>query len=146
MIVYSSTKSQFQADIMTNDIGAIILNAYTTRTGRSTAPAEVDSWTSSLSYMDKVLSDAEIPDDAGAAIEFHIPQTSKRIDFILTGKDHEQQDTAILVELKQWQYAKLTDQDAIVITRFKQGEKETPHPCYQAWSYNQTVQDERNTL
>ncbi|HZS47672.1 MAG TPA: DUF2075 domain-containing protein, partial [Blastocatellia bacterium] len=153
MIVYSSTKSQFQADVMTNDIGGIILNAYEARTGRSTSQSEVDSWTSSLSYMDKVLSDNEIPGDAGVAIEFHIPQTSKRIDFILTGKDEQQQDTAILFELKQWQYAKLTDQDAIVITRFKHGEKETPHPCYQAWSYkrlledfNQTVQDERIQL
>jgi hypothetical protein len=153
VIVYSSTKSQFQADVMTNDIGNIILNAYRSRTGHGTGQGEVDSWMNSLSYMDKVLADSEIPDDAGVAIEFHIPQTSKRIDFILTGKDERQQDTAVLVELKQWQYAKLTEQDGIVITRFKHGEKETPHPSYQAWSYkrlledfNQTVQEEQIQL
>lgn len=93
---------------MTNDIGNIILEAYTTHTGHKTGQSEVDSWMSSLSYMDKVLSDTEIPDDAGVAIEFHIPQTSKRIDFILTGKDERQHDTAVLVELKQWQYRRVS--------------------------------------
>lgn len=138
---------------MTNDIGNIILKAYTARTGRTTGKSEIDSWIHSLRYMDSVLNDGDIPGDAGVAIEYHIPQTSKRIDFILTGKDEQQQDTAVLVELKQWQHAGLTDQDAIVTTRFKHGEKQTPHPSYQAWSYkrlledfNQTVQEEHIQL
>ena len=37
--------------------------------------------------MDRVLADDEIPSDAGVSIEYHIPQSYKRIDFILTGKD-----------------------------------------------------------
>ncbi len=153
MIVYSATKAQFQADVLTNDIGEIILDAYTSKTGRSSGKSEIDSWINSLPFMDTVLNDREIPDDAGVAIEYHIPQTSKRIDFILTGMDERQQDTAVLVELKQWQHAELTDQDAIVVTRFKHGDKHTPHPSYQAWSYkcllenfNQTVQEQRIQL
>ena len=125
MIVYSSTKARFQDDVMTNDIGRIILDAYTARTGRTTGKSEIDSWINSLRYMDTVLNDRDIPDDAGVAIEYHIPQTSKRSDFILTGKDEQQRDTAVLVELKQWQHAQLTDQDAIVITRFKRGDEHT---------------------
>ena len=63
--------------------------------------------------MDRVLNDVEIPSDAGVSIEYHLPQTSKRIDFILTGTDHNNRDTAILIELKQWQQAQLTKSDAI---------------------------------
>ena len=128
MIVYSSSKSQFHDDVMTNDIGNIIRETFAARTGRSTGNSEIDSWINSLPYMDRVLNDGEIPGDAGVAIEYHIAQTSKRIDFILTGKDEQQLDTAVLVELKQWQHAELTDEDAIVITRFKHGEKRAPHP------------------
>ena len=62
------------------------------------------------------------------AIEYHIPQSSKRIDFILSGKDQNQRDTAVLIELKQWQEAQITEKDAVVVTRFKHGEKETTHP------------------
>ena len=115
MIVYSSTKAQFQADVLTNDIGKIILDVYTAKTGHSSGKSEIDSWINSLPFMNTVLNDRDIPDDAGVAIEYHIPQTSKRIDFILTGMDEQQQDTAVLVELKQWQHAELTEQDAIVV-------------------------------
>lgn len=134
---------------MTNDIGTIIYDAYRSATGRNTGRSEIDSWINSLQYMDRVLNDDEIPHDAGVAIEYHLPQSSKRIDFILTGMDHNRRESAILIELKQWQLAQMTDKDAIVITQFRHGVRETPHPSYQAWSYkclledfNQTVQEE----
>ena len=149
MIVYSATKQQFQHDVMSNDIANIIYRAYKEKTGKSTGISEIDSWRNSLQYMDRVLNDSDIPDDSGVAIEYHIPQSSKRIDFILTGNNADQEDSAILIELKQWQEAELTEKDGVVSTRFKHGVKETPHPSYQAWSYkclledyNQTVQDE----
>jgi DUF2075 family protein/SOS-response transcriptional repressor LexA len=149
MIVYSATKAKFQGDVDSNNIGAIIHSAFKTATGHNVGRAELASWTSSLQYMGRVLQDGEIPHDAGVSIEYHIPATSKRIDFILTGLDNNQRDSAILIELKQWEHASLTQKDAIVTTRYMQGEKETLHPSYQAWSYkrilqdfNQTVQDE----
>jgi uncharacterized protein len=153
VIVYSSTKEKFQEDVMTNDIGNIIFDAYKAATGRKTGKSEINSWINSLQYMDRVLTDDDIPTDAGVAIEYHIPQTSNRIDFILTGADEQNRESAILIELKQWQHATLTTKDAIVITRFQYGEAETPHPSYQAWSYkclledfNQTVQEEKIQL
>lgn len=149
MIVYSATKSRFHDDVMTNDIDGIILSAFESATGRTTCKSEIYSWKNSLEYMARVLGDDEIPHDAGVAIEYHLPQTSKRIDFILTGQDKNRRESAILVELKQWQKAELTQSDAVVMTRFKSGLAETLHPSYQAWSYkrlledfNQTVQEE----
>ena len=149
MIVYSSTKQGFLEDVMSNDIGNIIYSAYKKATGHSTGKSEVTSWVNSLQYMDRVLHDVEIPNDAGVAIEYHIPQSSKRIDFIITGSNTADVETAVLIELKQWQEARITDKDGVVSTRFMHGEKETAHPSYQAWSYkclledfNQTVQEE----
>ncbi len=149
MIVYSATKKSFQTDVMSNDIAGIILKAYQRTTGHSTGLSELESWRNSLQYMDRVLSDSAIPADSGVAIEYHIPQSSKRIDFILTGLNGNEEDTAILIELKQWQTAELTGQDGVVNMRFRHGEKETSHPSYQVWSYkclledyNQTVQEQ----
>lgn len=138
---------------MSNDIGNIILNEYKRATGHSTGSSEVLSWVNSLQHMERVLQEDEIPENAGVAIEYHIPQSSKRIDFIISGSNSEHEETAVLIELKQWQEASPTDKDGVVITRFKHGEKETAHPSYQAWSYkclledfNQTVQDESINL
>ena len=146
MIVYSGTKSQFRQDVMTNDIGGIIYNAYQGATGHRTPRNQILAWTNSLQYMDRVLNDPAIPEDAGVAIEYHIPRSSKRIDFILTGTDAANTDTAVLVELKQWQQAALTTKDAIVSTVFTGGPQETAHPSYQAWSYKRLLEDYNATV
>ena len=153
MIVYSATKGRFQQDVMSNDIGGIILSAFKGATGRGTTKGEIDSWVNSLQFMERVVHDTAIPDDAGVAIEYHIPRSNKRVDFILTGTDAQNLETAILVELKQWEQATLTDKDAIVVTPFKGVPQETAHPSYQVWSYkrlledfNQTVQEENIRL
>jgi DUF2075 family protein len=85
--------------------------------------------------MAKVLRDEGLPSDAGLAIELHIPQSSKRIDFLLTGRDESQAKKAVLIELKQWSKASATPKDAIVKTALGGGLVETIHPSYQVWSY-----------
>lgn len=152
MIVYNKSKEDFSNDILTNDIGNIITNHILKKTGNKVSPNEIRSFENSLSYMERVVSDPTIPDDCGISIEYHLPQTSKRVDFIITGKDGSQENV-IIIELKQWQYADITPKDGIVKTRFQFGESETSHPSYQAWSYaallssfNATVDEESIAL
>ncbi|MET0779700.1 MAG: AAA family ATPase, partial [Candidatus Saccharimonadales bacterium] len=146
MIVYWKTKADFRKDVMSNDMENIIHAAYKAATGKSTGMPEILSWRHSLQYMDRAISDNDIPDDVGIAIEYHIPQSSKRVDFILSGKDANNQDTAVLIELKQWQTALLTSKDAVVRTQFKHGSAETAHPSYQAWSYKCLLEDYNQTV
>jgi hypothetical protein len=40
-----------------------------------------------------VLHGSDVPDDAGVAIEFKIPLTSRRIDFLISGYDPDKHDT-----------------------------------------------------
>ena len=85
--------------------------------------------------MAKALNDKDIPDDAGVAIEYGIPQTSKRIDFIVSGQGESEGANVVIIELKQWSHAKRTGKDGVVATRISRGEQEVSHPSYQAWSY-----------
>jgi DUF2075 family protein len=135
VIVYQSTKAGFLNDAFKKDIEAVVLAAFKAQTGRSVSGAEVRSWKASLMEIAKVLNEDEIPGNCGVAIEYGIPQTAKRIDFLLSGKDGEQRDQLIIVELKQWEGVQKTDQDAVVIARFSGGPTRTSHPSYQAWSY-----------
>lgn len=79
-------------------------NVYQEKIGR-TSKSEIRSWDHSLQSMSNVLRDREIPKDAKAAIEFKIPNTGKRVDFIITGNDGNE-DHAVIVELKQWESVK----------------------------------------
>ena len=65
-------------------------------------------------YMSNVLDDDGIPANAGVAIEYRIPQTSKRVDFIVTGRNGNDRGAAVIVELKQWSDVEATDKDGIV--------------------------------
>jgi len=135
VIVYAADKQQFLAHNNDHDIEDVILERYTAVTGRKVSHAESESWKHSLGYMARVLSDPEIPDDLGVAVELHLPQSSKRLDITLTGFDAARVKKAVVVELKQWQKVQATTQDAIVVTQLGKGLRPVVHPSYQAWSY-----------
>jgi len=149
MIVYSATRAEFTADVYANEIDAKILAAFRQRLGRTTSKNEIESWKNSMQYMNNVLVSGGIPGDAGVAIEYGIPRTANRVDFILTGESEHNEAVAIIVELKQWSTVELTTKDAIVMTAVGGTKREVLHPSYQAWTYaaliedfNETVQDE----
>ena len=136
MIVYQATKHQFLDDNDNRNIEDVINAAYIQKMGRYASDAEFKSWAASLREMSRVLRDPQIPEDMGVGVEFGIPQTAKRIDFILTGADDAGTPHVIIVELKQWSSAKLSDRDGLIVAnRGGRAETEGPHPSYQAWSY-----------
>lgn len=149
MLVYEATKGEFMDSVDSGSITDEIYKVYKEKIGKSNK-SQIRSWDNSMEYMYRVLNDDDIPDDAGVAIEFTIPTTSKRIDFTLTGENEDNQDSVVIIELKQWESAKKVDnKDGIVRTFLGGGERETTHPSYQVWSYasllenfNETVEDD----
>jgi len=140
MIVYNATKADFLNDVLTNEIENIVLKNVKLKLNRNVGIAEIKSWANSLRYMDGIMHDAMIPNDCGIAIEYQIPQTGKRIDFIISGQNEDSKDSVILIELKQWSEAKLTSKDSIVETFVGGRIGEHTHPSYQAWSYATLLQ------
>ncbi len=153
MIVYQATKADFADDVLEDRIEIKIHEFFKKHLDRKrTTDGEIRSWRNSMQYMDKVLSDPDIPDDCGVAIEYQIPQSGKRLDFILTGISEDNIEQAILIELKQWSTATISEKDGIVNT-FVGRMGEQTHPSYQAWSYasllqnfNETVYEEKISL
>jgi DUF2075 family protein len=135
MIVYAADKKQFLYQSDHDDIEDVILREFKAATGKRVNKSEIRSWRHSLSYVAGVLRDNDIPHDMGVAVELHLPQSSKRIDVTLTGKDADGVKNAIVIELKQWEKAGATTKDGIVVTYVGNGKREVVHPSYQAWSY-----------
>lgn len=136
MIVYQATKKKFLHDCDHDQIEDLVEAAYVQKAGRYASRGEFRSWRNSLTAMARVLRDAEIPDDIGVGVEFGIPQTSKRIDVILSGKAADDTSHAVIVELKQWSGSRISEKDGVIIAnRGGKAEIEGPHPSYQAWSY-----------
>ena len=85
MIVYSGTKTAFLNAVEEDSIAEEIEKNIFDKMHRTTGRSEFRSWVNSLEYMYKVLNDEDIPKNSGVAIEYNIPQTCKRVDFIITG-------------------------------------------------------------
>ncbi|MBS3986930.1 MAG: DUF2075 domain-containing protein [Erysipelothrix sp.] len=142
MIIYEAIKSEFKEDIFNSVIEERILSNLKQKLNKNVAPNEIRSWTNSLIHMKEVLDDASIPDNVGVAIEYKIPNTSKRVDFIVSGYSDNHKPTALIIELKQWESAtKITSKDGIVETFLNQSIRETTHPSYQAWTYATLIKE-----
>ncbi len=138
MIVYESTKLQFLKDA-SNGIEDIVRTRVKEKLkiDIQVGSSEYNSWKNSLGdAMYKVMQTDKIPNDSVVAIEYSIPRTKNRIDFIITGEDDDGKEKIVIIELKQWTDIQKTDKDAVVTTRFKSGLSEELHPSYQAWSYS----------
>lgn len=102
MLVYQGIKSNFIEEVNLGNIANKIRDKYIELLHRRPHEAEYNSWKNSMQYMRGVLDDNEIPNNAGIAIEYNIPPTGCRIDFLMSGYDENDSHEAVIIELKQW--------------------------------------------
>lgn len=137
MIVYSGTKKVFSEDVLNGTIADKIKQDLYDKGIHDENTREYMAWTNSMRFMKDALDDKDIPDNVNVSIEYEIPLTSKRVDFIIAGSDELGDDNVIIIELKQWTTAeKVNDDECHTVKAFVAGkDREVPHPCYQAYSY-----------
>lgn len=142
MLVYSGLKKDFLKSVEEDSIAEEIEETIYNKMHKKTARNEFRSWENSLEYMYKVLNDDTIPENSGIAIEYNIPQTSKRVDFIISGYGEKKDPNVIIIELKQWDKVDTVNgQDALVETFTGGAVRKVVHPSYQAWSYAAMIYD-----
>ena len=141
MLVYEGLKSDFLLSVENDTIATEIENTILEKMGRHTGKSEFESWMNSMEYMYKVLNENMIPENAGVAIEYNIPQTAKRVDFMISGYDDKNKPGMVIIELKQWQKLEKVDDTALVNTFTGHANRNVVHPSYQAWSYAQLISD-----
>ena len=151
MIVYSATKEEFNNDVIMNQISNKILEKLQEANIHGGALSEYHAWQNSLNFMNNVLNDKDFDNQIEVAIEYQIPRTSKRVDFIIAGADNHDKNNIIIVELKQWdKVEKVADEMLHSVKAFTGGANRiVSHPSYQAYSYavfirnsSEQVQDE----
>ena len=142
MIIYSGSKADFMVQVEEDTIADTIRDNILEKMHRKTPDAEFRSWVNSLEYMYKVLNDDGIPRNSGIAIEYNLPNTAKRVDFLVSGYDAKRAANVVIIELKQWEKLnKVEGLDALVETFTGGRHRRVVHPSYQAWSYAEMIRD-----
>jgi DUF2075 family protein len=141
VIVYQSTAKEFRETVDEGKILPAIEEAFRTKLGRGIPPAELGAYTNSLPQMERVVRRSEIADDCGIMIEYKIPLTNFRVDFVISGQDEQGAKNFIIVELKQWSKASVADGDGLVESFTGGANRIVTHPSYQASSYKDFISD-----
>lgn len=141
MIIYENTRGGFINDIRTGSIATKVQNAFERHGIHHNNDAEYRAWGNSLMFMRNVLDDDEIPEDVSLAVEYQIPLTSKRVDFLIAGKDEAGTDNVVVVELKQWEDSGMTSRPDVVTAFTGGANRAVCHPSYQAYSYAKIIEN-----
>lgn len=141
MIIYKNDVEGFRNAVDNNAIVSDIEKGFLEKFGRKVNSNEKRSWNNSLRFMETALRKADVPGDCGVLVEYNIPSTSKRIDFIVTGHNEKDEANFVIVELKQWESAHATNKEELVATYVGGAVRDVPHPSYQAYSYKKYITD-----
>lgn len=141
MIIYNKSLGEFKEHVILNQMPEILLNNLREKGLSGGSQSEVNSWNNSLHFMKDVLDDNSFSSDCEVAIEYNIPQTSKRVDFMIIGNNNDE-DHIVIVELKQWAKVEKVDDncDHSIMSDLKAHEP-VAHPSYQAYSYKCLIRD-----
>jgi len=141
MLIYTGTIKDFNQSVLMGDIADRIEKEFRSKRIPFGQDKEYRSWDNSLRAMSLVLNDNEIDENIRVAIEYQIPTTGKRVDFIVSGFDEVNIPTAVIIELKQWETAEKTSREDLVTTFVASAVRSVTHPSYQAYSYAKTIEN-----
>jgi len=146
MIVYTNTINEFNNDVVSGLIATKIQDKLIDSGYSHSSDSEFRSWENSLLHMQMVLNDNSVNQELHVAIEYNIPNTSKRVDFIVSGLDEHDKPKVVIVELKQWEKAERTSREDLVTTFIGGNIRPVTHPSYQAYSYAKTIESFNETV
>jgi hypothetical protein len=138
--LYAGMSGAFVVDTVRNQIARKLSDAFFHYYGYQAGRAEVASWGNSLRAMAQVVQYAGL-EDHGVILEFELPSSSRRLDFLICGRDESNRDEAVIVELKQWSQCEAAEADGLVTTWVGGRHREVAHPSVQVGQYQQYLAD-----
>lgn len=140
MRLYSGSSLQFIDDTARNQIAGKLRQTWFDYFGYEPSPGELTSWQNSTRAVASVFQLADLTDH-GVLLEYQLPMSSKRLDCMVTGRDGDSTDNAVIVELKQWSKCAEADGENEVATWVGGSEREVLHPCAQVRQYKLYLED-----
>ncbi|HNX49475.1 MAG TPA: DUF2075 domain-containing protein [Thermoanaerobaculaceae bacterium] len=140
MQLYCGTTTQFVEDTVQNRIAEKLRASFLDYLGRHPSLSEINSWRNSLQAICNVIQYSHF-DDNGLILEYQLPFSSKRLDFMITGRDTLSAANAVIVELKQWSEAQPSSIEGCVATFVGGRIRDELHPSIQVGQYYQYLAD-----
>ena len=139
MIIYKNSVANFHEDVFKGIIANKLEELFLEYNIGKESRGEYRSWNNSLEVVSSTLKYSNVNEDLWVAIEYQIPLTSKRVDFLISGIDENNNETVVAIELKQWDRVEKTNLENCVKTYVDGRNDVRPHPSQQILSYCQLI-------
>lgn len=140
MHLYGGASTDFISEAIQSRIAQTMEGAFFDHFRFKPGPAEVRSWQQSLRAMANALQAGDLVDH-GVLLEWQLPLSSKRLDCMVTGVGESGKPGAVIVELKQWQEASVSNVDECVTVFVGQRLRDVLHPSKQVGQYQRYLLD-----
>lgn len=142
MRLYEGTITEFNAAVLKNELADRISPNYEQYFHRGVNPAEYRSWQQSLNYLKNSFEYTGLVNNK-IIIEYQLPYSTRRIDVLLFGRNHHQNESVVLMELKQWSNENVEDcpTEGNIVVDYGRFRKEQVHPSLQVQAYHYDLKD-----
>jgi len=140
MQLYAGSTTDFMSDAIQHRVAEKLGESYYQYYRFRASASEFNSWQNSLSALTTQLQYSNLRDN-GIALELQLPLTSARLDALITGRDRDGHENAVIVELKQWTSVEASEIDETVRTHLGGQLRDVPHPSVQVGNYRTYLAD-----
>jgi len=144
MLLYQGTSKEFIIETTKNEIVDRLEESFKRQMGYGPSVAERRSWQNSLRAMALVVGMSGLKNH-GVGIEYQLPGSSKRLDFMISGMSVDKKKEAVIIKLKEWEKTEAGDGDKVV-TFVGQKDRDVLHPSVQVGHYRQYLTDQLEVL
>ena len=111
MRLYEGTIADFNADVIRSVLADKLAEKYENYYRRAVGESEYRAWQQSSQYLKNSFEVATLTDNR-LIIEYELPYSARRIDVLVFGGDSADNDSIVLLELKQWSNDNVVDAPA----------------------------------
>jgi len=140
MRLYAGMSREFIDHAVHNRIAALLRDAFQRVYRYRPSPSEENSWRNSLRAVSQVFEHGHLLDH-GVILEYQLPLTSLRLDCLISGRNHDGRDEAVIIELKQWSGCETATEPNLVRTVIGQAKRDVLHPSAQVGQYRHYLAD-----
>src|ERR1700722_5078068 len=108
MRLYEGTIRDFSNAVIENRAADDVRSSYERYYSRPVSPSELRAWQQSLNFLKNSFDYTGLTSNK-LIIEYELPYSTRRIDALVFGKDNQNTDSVILIELKQWSNENVED-------------------------------------
>ncbi len=134
MQLYQGSADDFIAETTRNRIALDLSDSFYNYFGYNPSNSEKMSWHNSLRAIKDIFVNSNLSKQ-GISLEYFLPSSSLRLDCMVCGRDKNDKDKALIIELKQWASCQSCDSENEVITKINGYDKELLHPSAQVKGY-----------